>query len=86
MGGMSSTDERVSVDDASMSSPAAGGPTVGVKTDKSASAADLQKVANVVRLQWQAISSMGKRARLLAMCRMGQEYVIAGDIMRAKHA
>ena len=29
---------------------------------------------------------MGKRARLLAMCRMGQAYVIVGDIVRGKHA
>ena len=39
MGGVSSTDEWVSAADASTSSPAAGGPTVGVKTDKSSSAA-----------------------------------------------
>ena len=54
-----------------------------MKTDKSASAVDLQKATNVVRLQLQV---MGKRAKLLAMCRMGQAYVIVGDIVRGKHA
>ena len=63
-GGVSATDEWVSVADASMSSPAAGGPTVGVK-DKSASAADLQKAANVVRLQLQAISSDGQACQIV---------------------
>ena len=29
---------------------------------------------------------MGKHARLLAMCRMGQAYVIEGDIVRGKRA
>ena len=29
---------------------------------------------------------MGKHARLLAMCRIGQAYVIVGDIVRGKCA
>ena len=65
MGGVFSTDEWVSAAAASTSSPVAGGPTVEVKTDKSASAADLQKAANVVRLQLQAIFSDGQACQIV---------------------